>query len=339
MEDTIGKRIIHNRKRLGLTQDALAEQLGVTAQAVSKWEHDQSCPDITTLPKLAEIFGITTDELLGHTTAREAEVIADDENDGGHSQQGKWELQWDPGKKTGIAFAAFVLLVGTLMLLSKIFTWEVSFWSILWPSALLIFGLDGLFPKFSFFRLGCSIFGAYFLVSNLNIWELSIAGELILPIIIVLFGISLLVDALRKPNKSRFRVWHNGDTICDQGGNSETKSHYCVDGESFECSVSFGESTRSISLPRLSYGDVSCSFGELTVDLSGCEEIAENCEIEASCSFGELVLLVPGKYRVEPESSTAFASFTVSGYPAPSPAAIIRLDASVNFGEIEVRYI
>ena len=65
MEETLGKRIIANRKQLGMTQDKLAEQLGVTAQAVSKWENDQSCPDITMLPRLSEIFGCTTDELLG----------------------------------------------------------------------------------------------------------------------------------------------------------------------------------------------------------------------------------------------------------------------------------
>ena len=65
MEQTLGKRIMEHRKALGLTQDQLAEKLGVTAQAVSKWENDQSCPDITMLPKLADIFGITTDALLG----------------------------------------------------------------------------------------------------------------------------------------------------------------------------------------------------------------------------------------------------------------------------------
>jgi len=65
MEQTIGKRIAANRKRLGLTQDQLAERLDVTAQAVSKWENDQSCPDIMMLPRLAEIFGISTDEILG----------------------------------------------------------------------------------------------------------------------------------------------------------------------------------------------------------------------------------------------------------------------------------
>ena len=65
MDNTLGKRIVQKRKQLAMTQEQLAEQLGVTAQAVSKWENDQSCPDITMLPRLAEIFGITTDELLG----------------------------------------------------------------------------------------------------------------------------------------------------------------------------------------------------------------------------------------------------------------------------------
>ena len=41
-EETLGKRITFHRKALGLTQDALAEKLGVTAQAVSKWENEVS---------------------------------------------------------------------------------------------------------------------------------------------------------------------------------------------------------------------------------------------------------------------------------------------------------
>ena len=83
MEETLGKRIVANRKRIGLTQDQLAEKLGVTAQAVSKWENDQSCPDITMLPKLAEIFGTTTDTLLGWQAqpVHQAEVVSDDEDD------------------------------------------------------------------------------------------------------------------------------------------------------------------------------------------------------------------------------------------------------------------
>ena len=56
MEETLGKRIAANRKRLGITQDRLADQLGVTAQAVSKWENDLSCPDTLNLIRLAEVL-------------------------------------------------------------------------------------------------------------------------------------------------------------------------------------------------------------------------------------------------------------------------------------------
>ncbi len=64
METSLGKRIQAARKRLGMTQEQLAEKLGVSGQAVSKWESDISCPDITALPVLADIFGMSVDELL-----------------------------------------------------------------------------------------------------------------------------------------------------------------------------------------------------------------------------------------------------------------------------------
>lgn len=60
-----GERIAAARRAQGLTQEALAQRLGVTNQAVSKWESDQCCPDIMLLPALADIFGITLDELFG----------------------------------------------------------------------------------------------------------------------------------------------------------------------------------------------------------------------------------------------------------------------------------
>ena len=53
------------RKSAGMTQDALAEKLGVTFQAVSKWENGLAMPDITFLPRLSEIFGVTVDSLFG----------------------------------------------------------------------------------------------------------------------------------------------------------------------------------------------------------------------------------------------------------------------------------
>ena len=64
MDMTIGKRIALLRKEKGLTQEELASHMGVSPQAVSKWENDQTCPDISALPKLARLFGVTVDELL-----------------------------------------------------------------------------------------------------------------------------------------------------------------------------------------------------------------------------------------------------------------------------------
>ena len=64
MNETIGNRISKYRKAKGLTQEGLAAQMGVSSQAVSKWETDASCPDISALPQLCKILGITADEQL-----------------------------------------------------------------------------------------------------------------------------------------------------------------------------------------------------------------------------------------------------------------------------------
>lgn len=64
MEMTLGKRIAALRKEKELRQDDLAGMLDVSPQAVSKWENDLTCPDISLLPKLAQILNVTVDELL-----------------------------------------------------------------------------------------------------------------------------------------------------------------------------------------------------------------------------------------------------------------------------------
>ena len=64
MDMTIGKRIGLLRRQKGLTQEELANHMGVSPQAVSKWENDQTCPDISALPKLAGLLGVTVDALL-----------------------------------------------------------------------------------------------------------------------------------------------------------------------------------------------------------------------------------------------------------------------------------
>ena len=80
MEETLGKRISTLRKQKDLRQDDIAQLLDVSPQAVSKWENDQTCPDIGLLPKLAKILGVTTDELLsGKQELQEVKLVPPEE--------------------------------------------------------------------------------------------------------------------------------------------------------------------------------------------------------------------------------------------------------------------
>lgn len=65
----INEQIIFLRKQKAMTQEEVASALGVTNQAVSKWESAQCCPDIQLLPAIAELFEVTIDELMGYKAA------------------------------------------------------------------------------------------------------------------------------------------------------------------------------------------------------------------------------------------------------------------------------
>ena len=61
---SMGEIISTLRKEQGMTQKQIADQLGITNKAVSKWERDIAFPDTATIPKLAEILGVSVEELL-----------------------------------------------------------------------------------------------------------------------------------------------------------------------------------------------------------------------------------------------------------------------------------
>ena len=65
-EINIAKTIINKRREKGVTQEELANHIGVTIAAVSKWETTQSYPDISLLPQLAAYFNISIDDLMGY---------------------------------------------------------------------------------------------------------------------------------------------------------------------------------------------------------------------------------------------------------------------------------
>ena len=73
---TLGESVFTYRKRKGLTQAELAQILGVTDKAVSKWERGVSCPDITLLPAVAAALGVTADALLSGENPPDEQFIS-----------------------------------------------------------------------------------------------------------------------------------------------------------------------------------------------------------------------------------------------------------------------
>lgn len=80
--NSIGTKIAFYRKAKGMTQEELAEKLGVSAQAVSKWENDIACPDILLLVPLSKLFGTTTDELLSNDSVKNVKLLPENERVG-----------------------------------------------------------------------------------------------------------------------------------------------------------------------------------------------------------------------------------------------------------------
>lgn len=337
MEETLGKRIASNRKRLALTQDALAEKLGVTAQAVSKWENDQSCPDITMLPKLAEIFEVTTDELLG-IPQKQPPVLPDPlhaEEVPEHEDTSESKDAWSASFTLGTSFSFWLILTGVICVIQHLKGISVSFWDVAIISGIVIFGLVGFCRKLSILRLGCAIGGALFLAEMiLGTDYLGLYVDWTLPFAIglVLLGLDLLADALLKPKHSRSPDIDHGIKGCQ-------KNEFSYHGEHFSCCTSFGSNQIPVQLPRLSGGSAEVAFGSIVVDLTSCEDLAVPCNVGLDCAFGELTVLVPKAYRTELIRSAAFGNVEEIGTCDPAAEKVLTLSCDVSFGHIIIRYL
>lgn len=335
-QETLGKRIAASRKALGLTQDALAEKLGVTAQAVSKWENDQSCPDIAMLPKLAEIFDITIDALLGVERKAEAKPEEKPEEAPSAQPQQTAPITVLPGKRLSIGIALCLLLAGAVMLILEVrpvyyLAVSVSVWKVICLTGLLVFGLFGLYPRFSIFRLGCAVFGGYYLYVNMfqPVVTVHLNEELLLPLLLLFFGLGLLVDTIRgkKPPRGHFAVDGTGKNVFECQGNA------------FVCSTFFGDDHRNISLPLLEGGEGNVFFGDLSIDLHDCSGVSEHAVIRLKSCFGELTLYVPRQWRLQCVNRTAFGNIREFGAAEENAQQVLRVENDAAFGEICIKYI
>lgn len=338
---TIGDRIKFHRKRLGMTQEQLAERMGVSAQAVSKWENNLSCPDISVLPELAAIFGISVDELLGKNppvgeTVHEAEVVKDVEK-GKRGSSASWE--WESGgmsvKLGSVFFALYILVIGGLLLMNHLCAFDVSWWTVLWTSALIFIGISSQRGHFSLFGLVMSLAGLYFLLSAYGVIKVELGWGVVFPIVLLLWGASLLIDILFGKRRR-----HHGKSKTTVHNNKKLHHEYSCDDGYLHCEMSFGEYRAAVVTPMLKGGGIDSSFGDFTVDFSACESLAPNCRIDVDNSFGELILLVPDKFRAEVNKDGGIAAnIEIKGTPAAQTQGVLFLEIDNSFGNVVLRYV
>ena len=336
---TIGDRIKFHRKRLGMTQEQLAERMGVSAQAVSKWENNLSCPDISVLPELAEIFGISVDELLGKNppagnTVHEAEVVNPEKEKHGSSVSWEWDNGGMSVKLGSVFFALYILVIGGLMLMNHLCNFDVSWWTVVWTSALVFIGATSQSHHFSLFGLVMSLAGLYFLLSAYGVIRVELGWGVVFPVVLLLWGVSLLIDIVFGKRRRHGK--------CKTTVHSNKKLHHeysCNDGY-LHCELSFGEYRAAVVTPMLKGGSIDSSFGDFTVDFSACESLAPNCRIDVDNSFGELTLLVPDKFRAEVNKDGGFAAnIEIKGAPAAETCGVLFLDVDNSFGNVVLRYM
>jgi predicted membrane protein len=240
---------------------------------------------------------------------------------------------YDKTRRGGISFALFILSCGVLWLISNLMELNVGLWSIAWPCGLLTFGVFGLLRRFSFLRLASAMVGGYFLLDNFDRLPVALADKnLLWPIFLVIFGAGLLLDAFKKPKNGKFR-------FVNHFNNKDAARNHCqINADHFDYSASFGEKHNLINMEVLRYGSISTSFGEYTIDLSGVQSVKPGCELEISNSFGELTLLVPRRFQLLCDNSTAFGDIDIKGSGIGNDGNIT-VDASCSFGKINIRYI
>ena len=165
MNETIGQRIQRLRKEKGLTQEQLASKITISPQAVSKWENDASYPDITLLIQLADILGITVDELLGKEKEEhpflkkeepiKAEVVDEDDDDDDDDDDEKEIRKHRRGDGSWIGLSILLFVALTVMMIMGLLWKEYNLgWCIGWTLILDALWLGSLIPALKKKKLG-----------------------------------------------------------------------------------------------------------------------------------------------------------------------------------------
>lgn len=139
---TLDKKLIELRKKAGLSQEELANELGVTRQTISKWECGEATPELEKITKLADFYNVTVDELLG----RGEEEVKDEEVTGTilteEETKEEFNKEKKPEKKVVFAYGSLIFFLALLSFLLLGFIG--GFWRWCWLTFLLAIVIDSV---------------------------------------------------------------------------------------------------------------------------------------------------------------------------------------------------
>lgn len=326
---TMGKRIAQLRKEKGMTQEQLAEKLGVSAQAVSKWENDVSCPDITLFPLLASTLGVTTDELLGIDPIEPHVVVVDK----GKNEKKDWTFDiGHTGKHSGIIFGCMLLLLGLIYLLHRLvpdlpIKTEGNFWWILLCLTMLGTGIGSFRHKFSFGGLALILFSGYLFYVKIISTTAPFAFDIVWPLAIVLIAVGILVEILTKRQRSRRRHRCHGSDKTPSVEYTDSEGHVSMD-------CAFCDEKRIVT-GELKSVNADVSFGSFELDVSDCT-ISDGCIVNVDVSFGSMVLYVSNDVNIVKSMDNSFGSTTVHGN-ATDGKTTLYIKGDVSFGSVDIK--
>lgn len=341
---TMGKRIAAQRKKKGITQEQLSQRLGVTPQAVSKWENDLSCPDISILPALARELDVSVDALLGQAEPekqpeKKQYIVISKETEGEDDTMKKeksFSILLNLNNKWGILLLSLLLVgAGVLFLLQEFgvvtLASDISLWGIIWPLLVFAGGLSSLPSSFNACTVGVTVFGLYKFLYNLGLLPVSwnLTWSMAWPIILILVGLTVLQSALFPEKKHA----HKGSV---PGGKNNPVSSCTYQDGILKVECDFGYMSPAPTGPFIG-GNVEVNFGTCQLDLTQCESFAENSTLRGEVNFGELTVIVPSYVKVLLDSESAFGSCSAPASDE-NTTCTMTVKGESNFGHLQVKY-
>lgn len=345
---TMGKRIAALRKSCGLTQEQLAEKLGVSAQAVSKWENDVSCPDISLLPLLAATLGITVDELLGVKPIEPHVVIVEKDKSSSKDGDGKkGDRDWTKyvnlsGKSKrsaifwGILWGIILIGIGAVILLGQLDVITIgtaSFWGIMLALLIITAGAGWTINEPSPISVGVALYGIYLLFFNIGVISFELKWSMLWPVGLILIGLTCLQYILLYGRRRRIKL--NGVSHGDKTPSSE----FNMDEGSVRWEASFGSETRAFPANECFKGaKIEANFGDYGFDLRDCVSFENNAVLDLEVNFGNFTLYMPKNVKLVKSVDNSFAACVEDGSACDNPDYTLILKSDVNFGSMKIKY-